>query len=193
MLVNAWSVADTIQDYDTGLAPDKMYITGELNKANEIVNRLAQKYDIIFASGNYGEFAPSFGAGLYDRGPERSIRGSNAIGDVLCVASCNAQGQWIGGSSQGDGPESLRYCTKTDGKPDLAAPTQFCEDFDARQISSGSSGACAVAAGLVASLRTTMTSETPAELFDLLRAKALNTEGTGWTRRTGHGILQNPV
>ncbi len=192
VLVNAWSVANTIQDYDSGLTAEELYITGQLNKANEILNDLAKEHDIIFAAGNYGQFHPATGAGLYDRGPERSIRGSNAIGRILCVAACNTQGDWAGASSQGDGPEALRYGIDTAGKPDLAAPAWFTEDFDAHTASNGSSASCGVAAGLVASLRTQRRSLSPEKLFDQLRAAALNPSGTGWTRRTGHGILQVP-
>ncbi|WP_233417184.1 S8 family serine peptidase [Halovulum marinum] len=193
ILVNAWSVADTIEEWDTPVPPAKHYSNGDEHPLNILTQVLGNFFDIVFAAGNFGEFEPAQFSGIYDRGPERSIRGSNALSNVLTVGACTTTGDWVGASSQGDGPEALKYGRPGSNKPDLCAPAWFSEDADPATVSSGTSAACGVAAGVLAALRTTDRTSTPQQLFDALKAAAVRPDGTGWNNRTGMGILRVPT
>lgn len=192
ILVNAWSVADTIEEWDTPVPPAKHYSNGPEHPLNILMQLMGNFFDIVFAAGNYGEFDPAQFTGIYDRGPERSIRGSNALSNVLTVGACDTTGNWVGASSQGDGPQALKYGRPNAGKPDLCVPSWFAEDADPAQVSNGTSAACGVMAGVLASLRTTDHSSTPRQLFDTLKAEADRPHGSGWNDRTGMGILRLP-
>ena len=192
VLVNAWAVADSIQEYDARITANRRYTVGELHHANVLLQDMSDRFDIVFAAGNNGSFQPSPGAGLYNRGPERSICGANSLSGVLTVGAANVNGTWIGASSEGPGQEALKYNLDHLDKPDVVAPSWFSEDQDTHQRSTGSSAACGVAAGMVAALRTTMRSQTPQELFDLIRAEARQIDGTGHSPRTGCGMIQFP-
>lgn len=192
VLVNAWSVANTIEEWDSPAPPAFRYTDGPLHPLNLLMQLMGFKFDIVFAAGNYGTFEPATHSGIYDRGPERAIRGSNALSNVLCVGACDFTGNWVGASSQGDGPQALKYDEPCEGKPDLVAPSWFAEPGDPGTISSGTSASCAVAAGVVASLRTSDTSTPPRKLFQQLRDTAARPDGQGWNDRTGMGILQVP-
>ncbi|MEM8786791.1 MAG: S8/S53 family peptidase [Pseudomonadota bacterium] len=192
VLVNAWAVADSIEEYDSPAPPIVRYSTGALHPANLLLQLMSRYVDIVFAAGNYGGFDPAFGSGIYDRGPERSIRGSNALAGVLCVGATNSIGRWIGASSEGDGPEALKYGIKDAQKPDLCAPSWFSAFDDSGEVSTGTSASCAVAAGMVAALRTTMRNEDPADVFQLLRDSARQANAGTWSDRTGLGLIQMP-
>ncbi|WP_118138731.1 S8 family serine peptidase [Oceanicella sp. SM1341] len=191
VVVNAWAVADSIMERDLPLPPGRRYTDGRQNEFNEQVAGMAARFDFVFAAGNFGTFAPDSFAGLYDCGPGRSIKGANALPEVLCVGATTVQGDWVGASSMGPGPAALAGGAEN-RKPDLCAPSWFSEPDDRGQLSTGTSAAAAVAAGLVAALRTTERTMPSAELFARLRDHALRPRGTGWDARMGHGLLCRP-
>lgn len=188
ILVNAWSVADPVQQYRTA-AENKRYIDGIDNIATATIQAMSSDFDIVFAAGNAGEFAPNRGTGTYFRGPNRCLNGANALSGVLTVGAVDVSGRWVGASSQGDGPDSLKYGENAP-KPDLCAPAWFAENNDAYATNTGSSAACAVAAGAIAAMRSGSFCGKSTDLFKLLRETALRPAGSGWNNRTGFGVLQ---
>jgi hypothetical protein len=92
---------------------------------------------------------------------------------------------WLGYSSQGPGALSA-------DKPDLCAASQFREDDDAAVVNTGTSAACAVAAGVVAALRSQWRTDIlpPGELKKILIEKATAKPADGkCDNQIGHGIL----
>lgn len=191
VLVNAWAIANPVQQYRQADA-DKRYCDGIDNPATAMIQAMSSEFDIVFAAGNAGEFAPVRGSGSYYRGPDRCLNGANALSGVLTVGAVDITGRWVGTSSQGDGPETLKYGEDTP-KPDISAPSWFCENRDAYAANTGSSASCAVVAGAIAAMRSGSFSGTSAELFQLLRGTAARPVGAGWNNRTGWGILQVPI
>ncbi len=189
IIVNAWAVADTIQEYDLGLPANRRFSDGPDHQFNALVRRMSSKFDIVFAAGNFGAFAPDNAAGLYDRGNGRSIKGTNALPEVLTVGSVTTNGEWIGSASHGYGPASFAN-GEPNRKPDVAAPSWFAENDDPGLMCTGTSAACGVAAGMLAALRTIHRSKTPAAMFDMIRNKAVQPTQDGWNGRTGHGIIR---
>ncbi len=188
VLVNAWGIFDTSTD------PTGSYTRNTEPFGHPMINLLTravleQNLDIIFAAGNCGQFCPSLRCGGRDRGPGHSIWGANAHPLVITVGAVRSDETWVGYSSQGPGPERLEH-----QKPDLCAPSQFCETYDAASLSSGSSAACAIAAGVVAALRGNpdwdQVSVTPEALKTALTASARKPNGpAGWDNRLGFGIV----
>ncbi len=188
IIVNAWAVADTIQEFDLGLPANRRYADGRDHPFNRLVARMSGKFDMVFAAGNFGAYAPDPSAGIYDRGNDRSIKGTNALPEVLTVGAVTATGEWIGAASHGYGPKSLTGNGALNEKPDIAAPSWFCEPDDPALVSTGTSAACGVAAGMLAALRTQHSTETPAQMFQRIRDMSTNRCEAGWNGRTGHGI-----
>jgi hypothetical protein len=188
LLVNAWGVFDTATD------PTGSYTENKEPGGHPMINlltRAVQQHhlDIVFAAGNCGLFCPSERCGGLDRGPGHSIWGANAHPLVITAGAVRADETWVGYSSQGPGPAMLAV-----QKPDLCAPSQFCETLDANALSSGTSAACAMTAGVVAALRGNpawdQVSVTPEALRAALIASARKPVGPpGWDDRTGAGIL----
>ncbi|MEO0911850.1 MAG: S8/S53 family peptidase [Pseudomonadota bacterium] len=192
IVVNAWAVADSQPETQFGLPEQVLYSSGAFHPTNILLQVLGRNLgknslDIIFAAGNAGEFAPDTGIGLYDRGRDRSIKGSNALSGVLTVGACDFTGRWIGTSSQGDGPAALKYGVPNSAKPDLCAPAWFSDPHDPAALNTGSSTACAVAAGIVASLRTSERTKSSADLFSDLKDAAIGI--MDHSPRTGAGRI----
>ncbi|QHQ36834.1 S8/S53 family peptidase [Algicella marina] len=188
VLVNAWAVADTIQEYDLDLPTNERFSDGPDHPLNKLVREMAAEFDIIFAAGNFGAFGPDVSAGVYDRGNGRSIKGVNALPDVLTVGAVTTNGEWIGNASHGLGPASLNG-GEPNRKPDVAAPSWFGENDDPGTICTGTSAACGVVAGMVAGLRTVYRTEPPSEIFGMLKSGARQPTQDGWNGRFGHGIV----
>ena len=159
------------------------YETGALNYSDERGHLLSRAFrelvcenvDVVFSAGNNGLFAPDYRAGVYDRGPGGSIFGANGLPEVLTVGAVTPSGDWIGASSQGPEPAGLRGPDHSaPRKPDICAPSWFRFADDAHAVVTGTSGACAVAAGVVAALRRNVgpADVPPAELIEHLRATA---------------------
>jgi hypothetical protein len=188
VLVNAWGIFDTSTDpsgsYTRNLAPNG-------HPMINLVTGAVQDHhlDIVFAAGNCGQFCPSQRCGGLDRGPGHSIWGANAHPLVITVGAVRSDETWIGYSSQGPGPETLAV-----EKPDLCAPSQFCETDDAASLSSGTSASCAVTAGVVAALRSNpvwdQVTLTPQALrLALIESARKPLAPAGWDGRLGFGIL----
>ncbi len=161
------------------------------NNPNHPFNRMIERtvnsgFDVVFAAGNCGQFDPDLECGACDQGPGHSILGANSHPRVLSVGAVRVDGMWLGYSSQGPGqPRLARY------KPDLCAASQFHEVDDAYTNNTGTSAASALAAGVVAALRTRWDTSAmpPDELKMLLMMTARRTEGPAWNGRLGNGVL----
>ncbi|MGA3003636.1 MAG: S8/S53 family peptidase [Acetobacteraceae bacterium] len=188
VLVNAWGIFDTSTDpsgsYTRNLEPHGHPLINLVTRAVQV-----HHLDIVFAAGNCGQFCPSQRCGDLDRGPGHSIWGANAHPLVITVGAVRSDETWVGYSSQGPGPETLSI-----EKPDLCAPSQFCETYDAASLSSGTSASCAITAGVVAALRSNpvwdQVTVTPEALRLALISSARKPLGpVGWDDRMGFGIL----
>ncbi len=179
VMANAWAVFDRSSE-----APRGSYTARAAHPFNkEVGNVEAAGVDLIFAAGNCGQFCPDWRCS--ENGPGRSIWGANAHPKVLTVGAVRADTMWTGYSSQGPGPTDLQH-----GKPDLCAPSQFSENDDARRGNTGTSTACALAAGAVAAMRTRWHTARvpPANLRDLLCGSA-RPVATPHDYRFGFGVL----
>lgn len=190
IICNAWAVSDPVQQYRKTDA-NARYCDGIDNPATAMIQAMSSEFDIVFAAGNAGEFSPVGGAGMYYTGPERCLNGANALGGVLTVGAVDVTGRWVGTSSQGDGPDVLKFGDEA-RKPDLAAPSWFRENADAYASNTGTSAACALVAGTIGALRSGAFEGSSKQLFQLLRDTAARPAGTGWNNRTGWGCLQWP-
>ncbi|MHB2169665.1 S8 family serine peptidase [Alsobacter sp. R-9] len=178
--LNAWAVFRRAWDPGTGL-------DDPLHPLSLLIDEAASRgADLIFAAGNCGQFCPDPRCGPLDRGPGASILGSNGHPKVLTVASVRADGLWIGSSSQGPGLH-----TGAAEKPDISAPSAFREDDDGARLNTGTSTAAAVAAGALAALRQGWPAVPPADLKQaLMETASPPADGsTGWSARTGHGVI----
>jgi hypothetical protein len=161
VVVNAWALFDRRSDLPGtgGVGSDGSH---PFHTAVQAVT--ATGSDVVFVAGNCGQYCPDDRCGPSDIGPGYSISGPNAYAEVLTVGAVRVDGLALGYSSQGPGLIAAN-------KPDVCAPSNFTETFDSGQISSGTSAACAVAAGVVAALRTSAT-VTPAAMILALRQGA---------------------
>ena len=190
IFVNAWAIFDRASESPLGNYTENKAPGGHpfINKVSDMVR--TKMFDIVFAAGNCGEFCPGGRCGGLDRGPGHSIWGANALPDVITSGSVLADETWAGYSSQGPGPNVNGLAHD---KPDLCAPSDFCETYDASVRNSGTSTACAVTAGVVAALRTnpawSQMEVPPPRLKQALTASARLTHGAGWNGRLGNGIL----
>jgi hypothetical protein len=188
LLVNAWGV------YDTATDPFGSYTENREIGGHPFINQVTRAVqhhhlDIIFAAGNCGAYCPSERCGGRDRGPGHSIWGANAHPLVITAGAVRSDETWVGYASQGPAPELLSA-----QKPDLCAPSQFCETLDAASLSSGTSASCAMTAGVVAALRGNPAWDqgtvTPEALRAALIAGARKPHGpAGWDGRLGFGII----
>lgn len=182
VVVCAWGLLD--RKYDRFLGT---YADDRRHPLSVMFEYLVSKdVDVVFSAGNSGLFWPDLRSGHTDRGPFQSIIGSNGLSAVLTVGAVDAIGQWIGESSQGPEPEGLRSPDLgfEARKPDVCAPSWFREDDDRHAAFTGTSGACAVAAGVVAGVRKRISPDvaSPAVLIDKIRETARR---EGYTGRTG--------
>jgi subtilisin family serine protease len=185
VIVNAWSVYDA-----RGEAVPGEYIRNRQHWATRAVHRLAKEANVVFAAGNCGAFGPDSRCAEALTGPGQSILGANSLESVLTVGAARSDGIWAGYSSQGPG-QFPAGCDPQE-KPDLVAPSHFREPGTAHRLAGGSSAASAVAAGVVAALRTRWPDSAlpPDALFALLRDAAWQPDGSiGWNDRYGHGVL----
>jgi hypothetical protein len=144
VFVNAWAVFDRRSD----IGP-RHYCDDPQHPLNQAVSELDRVgADIVFAAGNCGQFDPDRRCDAGVLGPCRSILGANSLQSVLTVGAVRADLVPFGFTSQGPGQPNLGAA-----KPDLCAPTQFADRSDRLAVSSGTSGATAVAAGVIAALR----------------------------------------
>jgi subtilisin family serine protease len=193
VLVNPWAIYDSRSD----LKPPYDYIKNPMHIFNKLVGYAVRDgIDVVFGAGNCGQFCPDRRCSATDQGPGRSILGANSHPDVLTVGAVRTDEMWLGYSSQGPGQAQLETGTpepnRASRKPDVCAPSQFCENGDAFTINTGTSAACALATGVVAALRGRWKDTTalpPAKLKDVLINTARRHDGPRWDGRLGHGIL----
>lgn len=180
---NAWAVYDRNSEHPFG-----NYTNRPGHVFNQSVTRaVTKKIDVVFCAGNCGQFCPDPYCGANDRGPGESILGANSHPGVFTVSAVRTDTIWLGYSSQGPGQSNL-----DPGKPDFAAPSQFCEVEDVHATNTGTSAACALTAGVVAALRSKWDCNTvsTARLKQVLKDTATKTKtGTGWQGRLGSGVL----
>jgi hypothetical protein len=144
--------------------------------------------DVVFAASNCGPECPS--AVCLGRS-EGMIMGANAYGEVLTLAGCDIRDERVGYSSKGPSIANMPQ-----QKPDLTAYTHFLGSKVNRNFvpDSGTSAACAVAAGCVAALRTRALKDQipPAALFQALKDTAAKPAGMGpdWDPGYGYGIIR---
>ncbi len=142
--------------------------------------------DVVFAGSNCG---PECRSAVCLGRSAGMIMGANAYDEVLTLAGCDVYDKRVGYSSKGPSIANMPQ-----QKPDLTAYTHFLGS----QISetyipdSGTSAACAVAAGCVAALRTraSVSGIPPAALFQALKDSALKVAGPAWDPGYGHGIIR---
>lgn len=183
VLANSWAVYDSRGDLP---APND-YVNNPNHDFNKIMDEAdGLLHDVVFAAGNCGQICPKDRCGPDNRGPGLSILGANSHSKVLTVGAVRADGIWIGYSSQGPGQSNLAI-----EKPDLCAPSQFCDAADATILNTGSSTSAALAAGAIAALRSMNGNDPqtlpPAKLRAELRARASN---GAWDPNLGHGVLK---
>lgn len=183
---NSWSMYDPNWDFPPS-HPGR-YQDNPNHPFNQIVAVLAShNVDILFAAGNCGSHCPD---ARCSQNMPHAIMGANAHPDVICVSGVDTHDQWVGYSSEG--PASANMDPK---KPDLAAYTHFLGSMvrGNRLPDTGTSAACPVAAGCVATLRSkhsqsVATSRRMAEVLEVTARKPLG-NAHGWDRKLGHGII----
>jgi hypothetical protein len=200
ILVNAWGVFDRAGEEPPGDYTANKHVEWSkpkpgqtsiklghpLNKA--MSDAIDEGIDVIFGSGNCGQFSLSNRCGRLDRGPGNSIWGANAHPRVLTVGAVSANDAWMGYSSEGPAPWGEAR------KPDVCAPSHFTEDNDPSRINTGTSAATALASGVIAAIRSNSSAEWGPQTLppEMLKA-AINATARGqngdWNARTGHGII----
>lgn len=145
VIVNAWGIKDRLREYPQGSYTGRRKGKPGKHPLVKLVNKVASNsgVELVFAAGNAGQFTFDPEAGRYDRGPERSIFGAALVRKVYTAGAVDANGAWLGNSSQGQNGR-LRS-----NKPDVATPSYFRDPLDAHVVSSGTSASCAVMAGLL--------------------------------------------
>lgn len=198
VLCNAWSVYSLSQDLtgsgNYGTNPSNTFTRSVADITAASAGRAGA--DVVFAAGNCGLYCPDGRCGSQQIGPGRSIYGVAALDQVLTVGAVRNDRTWLGYSSEGPRPAAFVSSTPDpNSKPDLCAPSQFADPVDARIAYTGTSAACALAAGAIAALRDsrfawkTAAPSTP-QMIAWLRDSALRqgTETQGDPRR-GDGTL----
>ncbi len=184
---NSWGMYHPTWDFPAG-HPGR-YSDNPNHPFNIIVSTLlGSGADIVYAAGNCGQDCP---AGRCQGVTQHSIRGANALADVLTMAGCDTNDDRVGYSSQGPAIPGMGP-----RKPDLTGYTHFLgsEAMGTGSPDSGTSTSCPVAAGCIAALRTRLstTSYPPSSLFATLRTTARQVIGAGHNNDTGYGII-DPV
>ena len=192
VFMNAWAIFDRrsegayLGEYTENLGPNGVPPHPFIHR----IERLARnRFDIVFCAGNCGEVCPDDRCGPDDYGPGRGIWGANAHKDVLTVGAVRADATWAGYSSEGPGPTPNLYAKK----PDLCAPSQFVGTAGLYPPNTGTSASAAIAAGVVCALRSwaswNQTTVSPGDLKQILNDTAMQTQGPGWNRWLGNGVL----
>jgi subtilisin family serine protease len=145
----------------------------------KIVEAMDEGIIVLFAAGNSGQSCPVTWCDG-DTGPGKGIWGTNGHPRVMSIAAVNKDEQLIGYSSQG--PAAL-----DEHKPDFCGVSHFVGYFSS---DSGTSAACAVAAGVVALLKHARPTLTQEAVKRLLKSTAKDIGPPGWDRHSGSGIIQ---
>ena len=183
VIVNSWGLYNRAQDAPAGNPQN--YASNPRHPFNQIVGAVVGSgADVVFAAGNCGATCPDTRCGGGDVGPGNSIHGANSHPDVVSVGAVTTQRDLLGYSSQGPG-------ALAGDKPDLVAASHF-QHSGVYPADSGTSAACPVLAGVVASLRSSPAGRgvMPTRMRDVLRftADPLG-QPVGWHADTGHGLV----
>lgn len=135
---------------------------------------------VTFAAGNCGDGCLGSARCGDDVGPGKSIRGANGHPRAICVGGVDLHHRWVGYSSQGPATLDPR-------KPDLCGYTHFTGHT---ACDNGTSAACPVVAGVLASLRSAFPGLTQDLARRVLTDTAVNLGPVGWDANTGHGVVQ---
>jgi subtilisin family serine protease len=171
ILSNSWGIFQ--ESWEPGYANDPNHPF-----TRKVVEAMGAGILVLFSAGNCGEACPSSRCGS-DYGPGRSIWGANGHPDVMTVGAANIEGQLVGYSSQG--PAAL-----SPGKPDFLAISHF-QGYGPSDT--GTSAACPIAAGVVATLKQAFPGLTQEQGRFLLRDTARDIGPPGFDHHTGAGIL----
>lgn len=183
IIVNAWGVKDRFRETPLGALTEK-----RRHKLNQAIRGLAQNPNVavVFAAGNNGLFTADPAAGALDRGPGRSIFLPAALKPVWAAGASDANGTWVGLSSQGPPAHDSRV-----EKPDVNVPSHFSEDLDAHVSNTGSSASCGVLAGVLAEYWREKHNKLPSKPGRFRKAKKRG--HLKRSNRLGHGIPQRLI
>lgn len=176
-----WGLHNRADDAPSG-SPEN-YSANPNHPLNRKISELvAAGADVLFAAGNCGAECPDSRCGP-DRGPGCSIYGANSHPQVITVAAVTADRRRLGYSSQGPGALENR-------KPDFAAYSHF-RGSGIFSIDTGTSAACAVAAGVCAALRQLPEAQTltPERFKRLLQTTARPNGSDAFDYDIGHGVI----
>jgi subtilisin family serine protease len=187
VLCNAWAVYD-LRDDPPPPSPFN-YAENPAHALNLAVTLLPLlgRADIVFAAGNCGQFCPDDRCGAGEIGPGRSIYGVAAINNVLSVGAVRCDEIWLGYSSQGPAPPSFAST-----KPDVCAPSQFAGPADWGRAYTGTSTACALTTGAMATARSFLPTKNLSPAALRARAVATATAPVSETvpnQRVGAGLI----
>ena len=194
---NSWGIFHPSLDFDS-THPGR-FIDNPDHIFRTMIKVLAHAgVDVVFAASNCGPDCPSPVCLTQTGG---MIMGANAYPEVLTIAGCDVHDERVGYSSKGPAiamvqqrPNMAPQTLPPAQKPDLTAYTHFLGSKTFRSFApdSGTSAACAVAAGCVAALRTKAERKgtSSAALFQALKDTALKPAGPNWNPGNGHGIIR---
>ena len=189
IFMNAWAIYDRRSEGNhVGEYTENLFPGG--HPFIDCIRQVAKaNFDIVFCAGNCGEVCPDDRCGPNDYGPGRGIWGANAHRDVMTTGAVRVDALWPGYSSEGPGPTPNLYAQK----PDLCAPSQFLGAAGVYPPNTGTSASAAITAGVVCALRSkpnwNQTTVPPYVLKLILNNTAMQTQGFGWNRWLGNGIL----
>lgn len=181
---NSWGMYHPDWDYPVGNLSH--YSDNPEHPFNLLVETLEEAgADILFAAGNCGAESPHDKC----RGvSESTIYGANSHPKVLSIAAVTVNNERLGYSSRGPG-------RLEDRKPDLSAYSHFEGSGICSMPDSGTSAACAVAAGVVAAIRSVYSPSvlSPAQLRQILRQTAENLSPEPFDYSYGFGLIDVPA
>lgn len=144
VIVNAWGVKSRLHETPLGGVTESPH--HPLNLAISALAALPRTV-VVFAAGNNGAFSMDPETTPLDRGAGRSIWLPAGLPLVWNTGACDADGLWIGTSSQG--PAGWSGAIAKDA-PGFVLPSYFCETADAHILNTGSSASCGLLAGMIA-------------------------------------------
>ena len=178
VVTNSWGMFNPAWDFPIGHPGN--YSDNAQHPFNIIVRSLAAAgADVLFAAGNCGRDCPDGRCSFQGTLP---ICGANSHPSVLSIAGVDTSKQRVGYSSQGPGRLSRR-------KPSLCGYTHF-SGSQVYAADGGTSAACPVIAGLVAAIRTRVSSAAlpPMRLRSVLYKTAQDLGPVGFDFDHGWGV-----
>lgn len=180
---NSWGVLDP--EWDAPRGDPGNYSDNPYHPIFKIVSALGREgADVVFAAGNCGRRCRDPRCNFGDDSP---IAGANASPDVLTVGAACLDDRIAGYSSNGPGRIAA-------DKPDVVGYTHFAGSGIFPPADGGTSAACGVISGLVAALRTWVSSAaiSPSALRDIIRSHSTRPGGSGYDASYGWGMPDVP-